>query len=88
MASGHSFDPTILREYDIRGRESASELNETSIYHIARGFARMLRDRGIPFAFASGYGTAPEGFTAPLIEKPYRTADISAALAALLGGTQ
>jgi phosphomannomutase/phosphoglucomutase len=40
-------EKTMFREYDIRGRESASELNETSIYHIARGFAKMLRDRGI-----------------------------------------
>lgn len=38
---------TMFREYDIRGRESADELNDTSIYHIARGFGKMLRDRGI-----------------------------------------
>lgn len=47
--------------------------------------AEMLRNRGIPFAFASGYGSAPEGFGAPMIEKPYRTADIGVALAGLLG---
>ena len=46
--------------------------------------AETLRARGIPFAFASGYGAAPEGFSAPMIEKPYREADIDAALRALL----
>ena len=46
--------------------------------------AEALRRRGVPFAFASGYGTPPEGFeTLPLIEKPYREADIDAALMSL-----
>lgn len=40
-------EKTMFREYDIRGRESNEELNESSIYHIARGFARMLHDLGI-----------------------------------------
>lgn len=48
--------------------------------------AEALRRRGVPFAFASGYGAVPEGFeTWPLIAKPYREADIDAALRALLG---
>jgi CheY-like chemotaxis protein len=47
--------------------------------------AEALHARGIPFAFASGYGAAPEGFGAPMIEKPYRTADIGGALTRLLG---
>jgi len=38
---------TMFREYDIRGRESDDELNEASIYVIARGFAKILNDRGI-----------------------------------------
>ncbi|MEK7509682.1 MAG: phosphomannomutase/phosphoglucomutase [Patescibacteria group bacterium] len=38
---------TMFREYDIRGRESDDELNEHSIYHIVRCFAKMLRDAGI-----------------------------------------
>lgn len=48
--------------------------------------AEALRRRGVPFAFASGYGSIPEGLgdDVPLIEKPYRTADIDAALRALL----
>ena len=46
--------------------------------------AEALRAQAIPFAFASGYGAPPEGFEElPLIEKPYREADIVAALNAL-----
>lgn len=47
--------------------------------------AEALRARSIPFAFASGYGAPPEGFEGlPLIEKPYREADVVATLSALL----
>lgn len=48
--------------------------------------AEALRGRGVPFAFASGYGSPPEGFSesAPLIEKPYREAEVLAALRVLL----
>ncbi|OGG72509.1 hypothetical protein A3A38_04085 [Candidatus Kaiserbacteria bacterium RIFCSPLOWO2_01_FULL_53_17] len=38
---------TMFREYDIRGKESEDELNENSIYHIGRGFGKMLIDAGI-----------------------------------------
>ncbi len=48
--------------------------------------AEMLRRRGVPVVFASGYGAAPEGFEhLPLIAKPYSEADIDAALQGLLG---
>lgn len=43
-------EKTMFREYDIRGRESDVELNESSIHHIARGFARLLHDSGIDTA--------------------------------------
>ena len=47
--------------------------------------AETLRAQSIPFAFASGYGSAPEGFEGPpLIEKPYREADVVKALRGLL----
>ncbi|MEN9413052.1 MAG: hypothetical protein RLZZ342_139 [Candidatus Parcubacteria bacterium] len=38
---------TMFREYDIRGRESAEELHDDALYHIARGFAAMLTRKGI-----------------------------------------
>jgi DNA-binding response OmpR family regulator len=48
--------------------------------------AEELRRRGVPVAFASGYGAVPEGFEAvPLIAKPYREADIDTALRTILG---
>ena len=49
--------------------------------------AAALKARGIPFAFASGYGSPPEDFAegVPMIGKPYRETDVAAALAALLG---
>lgn len=48
--------------------------------------AEALRERGVPFAFASGYGSPPEGFgeTVPMIEKPYREAQVADALERLL----
>lgn len=37
----------MFREYDLRGRESDDELNDTSIYHIARGFGTFLKKIGV-----------------------------------------
>lgn len=38
---------TMFREYDLRGRESEEELNDTSMYYIGRGFGTFLAKRGI-----------------------------------------
>ncbi|MBI2074989.1 MAG: phosphomannomutase/phosphoglucomutase [Candidatus Levybacteria bacterium] len=38
---------TMFREYDLRGRESDDELNDTSIYYIGRGFGTFLKKRNI-----------------------------------------
>lgn len=38
---------TMFRQYDLRGLEADDELNETSMYYIGRGFAKILHDRGI-----------------------------------------
>lgn len=50
--------------------------------------ALALRKQGVPFAFASGYGNPPEGFgeDVPMIEKPYRQAQVAGALEQLLQG--
>lgn len=37
----------MFREYDLRGKESDDELNNTSLYFIGRGFGTYLRKRGI-----------------------------------------
>lgn len=48
--------------------------------------ARQLRDRGVPFMFATGYGDADmEGLgDVSVISKPYRADQVVAALTALL----
>ncbi|MBB4839825.1 CheY-like chemotaxis protein [Sphingomonas kyeonggiensis] len=73
LAEEQGFDVAIL---DINlGGERSTPIAET------------LRARGVPFAFASGYGAPPEGFgdEVPMIEKPYREAQVAAALDRLLG---
>jgi CheY-like chemotaxis protein len=51
--------------------------------------AEMLLQKGVPFAFASGYG-APgvgEGFRGvPTLQKPFRTDDLARAIREALGG--
>lgn len=37
----------MFREYDLRGREADDELNDTSMYHIGRGFGAFLNKRGL-----------------------------------------
>lgn len=51
--------------------------------------AEALLSRGIPFAFASGYGSAelPEAFKSrPVASKPFQMGELSAALAEALAG--
>ncbi len=45
--------------------------------------ATLLRERGVPIVFATGYGSAglPEEFpNAPVIAKPFRSSDLEAAI--------
>jgi phosphomannomutase/phosphoglucomutase len=62
-------EKTMFREYDLRGRESDQELNETSIYHIAKGFAVILKKYNIDTAVvgADARGTS-ESFSASAIK--------------------
>lgn len=51
--------------------------------------AEELRRRGIPFAFATGYGVAgvPEGFAGqPLLQKPFQEHDLNQVMAQVLTG--
>lgn len=41
-------EPTMFREYDIRGRENEQELNSTSALLIGKGYGTFLVKRGIP----------------------------------------
>ena len=50
--------------------------------------AEALRSRGIPFAFATGYGAAgvPDTFAGqPLLQKPFQEHDLHRVLAEVLG---
>ena len=38
---------TMFREYDLRGRESDDELNDTSVYFLGRGFGAFLKKRNL-----------------------------------------
>ncbi|WP_137863527.1 MULTISPECIES: response regulator [unclassified Sphingomonas] len=71
LAEGGGFDVAIL-DINLGGERSTP-------------IAEALRARGLPFAFASGYGAPPEGFgeNVPMIEKPYREAQVAGALARL-----
>ena len=40
-------EPTMFREYDLRGRVNNQELNEHSVSVIAKAYGTMLRNRGI-----------------------------------------
>ena len=72
LAQAGGFDAAIL-DINLGGERSI-------------GIADALRGRGVPFAFASGYGSAPEGYEGhPLLEKPYREAQVMALLAQLAG---
>ena len=61
-----------------------ANLNGTPVTPVAE----LLRQRGKPFIFATGYGDAapaPEGFDAPVVRKPYNVAQIATAVAEALG---
>lgn len=73
LARSASFDVAIL-DINLSGERSTP-------------IAALLRDRGIPFAFASGYGSPPEGFEdSRLLGKPYRQQEVAALLDALRRG--
>ena len=74
LAQGTAIDAAIL---------DVNMAGETSY-----GVAAALRARGIPFLFATGYGRQglePGHEDILVLQKPYREAQVAAALAALLG---
>lgn len=51
--------------------------------------AEIIRDRGIAFVFATGYGATsiPEGLnTVPILQKPFAAPELERALCTALGG--
>ena len=51
-------EPTMFREYDIRGLVSDSQLNDESVYIINRAFGTFLRQKGLKKAIV-GYDSRP-----------------------------
>lgn len=52
------------------------------------GIAGMLAERGVPYAFATGYGAAAEEVSAPgvpVLHKPYHREELGRIVARLLG---
>lgn len=83
---GPAFRPdsamALARDGEIDAAILDVNLAGTPSYEIARALAA----RSIPFAFATGYGTAGlDGLPdAPVIQKPYQQEDVRAALLQLL----
>jgi DNA-binding NtrC family response regulator len=59
---------------------------------VSAGLAGLLRERGIPFIFATGYSNADwlgDGFSdVPIVSKPYTAAEIVSAVARVLNGSR
>ena len=75
----------LLREGDV----DAALLDVNLAGEMTTAVAEELRRRGIPFAFATGYGVAgvPEGFAGqPLLQKPFQEHDLNRVMAEVLGG--
>jgi CheY-like chemotaxis protein len=75
LADGEAIDAAVL-DVNLAGATTAP-------------VAERLRARGIPFAFATGYGVSglPAGFEdSPLLQKPFQEHDLTAVLSRTLGG--
>ena len=59
---------------------------------LSSGLAGLLRERGIPFIFATGYSVAAwlgDGFSdVPVVSKPYTAAEIVSAVTRALNGSR
>jgi CheY-like chemotaxis protein len=81
----------VAKALDLLGREEvdAALLDVNLAGENTAPVAEELRRRGIPFAFATGYGAAglPEGFAGqPFLQKPFQERDIHEVLSRVLGG--
>lgn len=60
---------TMFREYDLRGKESDDELNDSSMYYIGRGFGTWLKRNGITEAVVGHDArTTSESFHSQIIK--------------------
>jgi len=87
-------EPVIFTSLDSAGRGLAERDFDLAVLDVnvgdtnSYGLALGLKNRGIPFIFATGYGDALHGdsFTdVPTITKPYNLTDITSALETIRG---
>ena len=82
----------VARALDLLGEEAvvdAALLDVNLAGEMTTPVAEELRRRGIPFAFATGYGAAgvPEGFAGqPLLQKPFQERDLQEVMTRVLAG--
>jgi len=81
----------VNKALDLLGTESvdAALLDVNLAGENTMPVAEELRRRGIPFAFATGYGVAgvPDGFAGqPLLQKPFQERDLQEVLTRVLAG--
>ena len=81
----------VSRALDLLGQEDvdAAVLDVNLAGEMTTPVAEELRRRGIPFAFATGYGVAgvPDGFAGqPLLQKPFQERDLQEVMARVLAG--
>jgi CheY-like chemotaxis protein len=80
----------VARALDLLGEEEAVDaalLDVNLAGEMTTPVAEELRRRGIPFAFATGYGAAgvPDGFAGqPLLQKPFQEQDLNRVMAEVL----
>ncbi|TNC74134.1 response regulator [Rubellimicrobium roseum] len=79
----------VGKALDLLGAEDvdAALLDVNLAGEITTPVAEELRRRGIPFAFATGYGAGglPEGFAAqPILQKPFQERDLGQIMAQVL----
>ncbi|MBP1806568.1 response regulator [Rubellimicrobium aerolatum] len=79
----------VARAMDLLGTEDvdAALLDVNLAGETTTAVAEELRRRGIPFAFATGYGVSglPAGFSGqPFLQKPFQERDLSQVMAQVL----
>ena len=79
----------VAKALELLGQEEvdAALLDVNLAGEMTTPVAEELRRRGIPFAFATGYGAAgvPEGFAGqPLLQKPFQEHDLNRVMAEVL----
>jgi PAS domain S-box-containing protein len=86
---GPAANPATAQRLIAESAPDAALLDSNLAGHSVGVLAAELRRRGIPFAFATGVGrdSLPEGFEeAPLLAKPFGTAELLAMVRSLLAG--